>query len=395
MHLGYFGLMGYRQRGKSPHEVFREHIEQVVHADQLGFEIAWFAEHHFSNYCICPSPLIMAARCAGVTKRIRLGPAVVVAPLYDPARLLAEIGMVDCLSDGRLVLGLGSGYQPFEFERFGKDLALARPMLSEFLDMLHLAFAHETFAYDGQHYRMPSTHISARPVAGLPEIWIAGDHEFGHRLCARRGYVPLFTGRWSGADYQREMRKRIAAAYVAEGRDPDSMPLGVQRFMCVTASHTETLDYVDNARHQMRLANALRRRAEVTDGAMMREIPIPNEISLEEMAQNLLVGDCETIAQRLCEEIRAARPVAHDVPLSGRRLLAGQRAANHGKADARDRADGRTGVGPACQSRGTHAGGGSGRTVKGESERRSDRLRPQEVLRTWTSAVAQGCRLRG
>jgi len=181
MHLGYFGLMGYRERGKPPHEVFREHIEQVIHADRLGFEIAWFAEHHFSNYCICPSPLIMAARCAGVTQRIRLGSAVVVTPLYDPARLLAEIGMVDCLSEGRLVLGVGSGYQPYEFGRFGKDLAQARQMLNEFLDMLHLAFGNETFTYHGEHYRMPETHISARPMRGLPEIWIAGDHEFGHR----------------------------------------------------------------------------------------------------------------------------------------------------------------------------------------------------------------------
>ena len=57
----------------------------------------------------------------------------------------------------------------------------------------------------------------------------------------------------------------------------------------------------------MRLASALRRRAEVTDGAMMHEIPVPNEISLEEMARSLLVGDCETIAKRLCDEIRAAR----------------------------------------------------------------------------------------
>ena len=308
MHLGYFGLMGYRHRGKSPHEVFREHIDQVKHADQLGFEIAWFAEHHFSNYCICPSPLIMAARCAGVTRRIRLGPAVVVAPLYDPARLLAEIGMVDCLTDGRLVLGLGSGYQPYEFDRFGKDLAHARPMLDEFLDMLHLAFDSETFTYDGRHYHMPSTHISARPVGKLPEIWIAGDHEFGHRLCARRGYIPMFTGRWGGADYQREMRARIAAAYDSEGVPQDRMPLGVQRFMCVTSSRQETLEYVENARHQMRLANALRRRAEVMEGAMMREVPIPNEISIEEMARNLLVGDCETIARRLCDEIRASRP---------------------------------------------------------------------------------------
>ena len=308
MDFGYFGLMGYRERGTAPQRVFREHIEQVIHADRLGFEIAWFAEHHFSNYCICPSPLVMAARCAGETNRIRLAPAVIVAPLYDPARVLAEIGMVDCLCDGRLVLGLGSGYQQYEFERFGRDLAHARAMLEEFLDMLELAFTRETFTYHGTHYRLPSTHISARPVGGIPEIWIAGDNEAGHRLCARRGFVPMFTGRWLGADYLKEMRARVAAGYEAEGRDPDAFPLGIQRFLCVSDSRAETLDYVDNARHQIRLASALRRRAEVMDGGMMTEVPMPNEPSLEEMAQNLLVGDCETIAERLVAEIRAARP---------------------------------------------------------------------------------------
>jgi alkanesulfonate monooxygenase SsuD/methylene tetrahydromethanopterin reductase-like flavin-dependent oxidoreductase (luciferase family) len=104
------------------------------------------------------------------------------------------------------------------------------------------------------------------------------------------------------------MRARIGTAYRAEGRDAEHVPLGVQRFMCVTANEAETLAYVDNARHQMRLANALRRRAEVMDGGMMTETPIPNEISLEQMARNLLVGDCETIAARLCEDIRAAQP---------------------------------------------------------------------------------------
>ena len=308
MHFGYFGLMGYRERGTPPQQVFREHIEQVKLADRLGFEIAWFAEHHFSNYCICPSPLLMAARCAGETTSIKLAPAVVVVPLYHPARVLAEIGMVDCISDGRLVLGLGSGYQPYEFERFGKDLTVAQPMLEEFIDLLNIAFAGETFSFEGEHYRMPSTHISARPVNGLPEIWIAGDNEFGHRLCARRGFVPLFTGRWCGPDYLREQRERVADSFVAEGRDPAAMPLGIQRFMCVTASRAETLAYVDNARHQMRLASALRRRAEVMDGAMMNEIPMLNEIPIEQMAENLLVGDCETIAERLANEIRAARP---------------------------------------------------------------------------------------
>ncbi len=250
----------------------------------------------------------MAARCAGETKTIKLAPAVIVTPLYEPARLLAEIGMVDCLTDGRLVLGVGSGYQPYEFERFGKDLALARPMLEEFMDILELAFTAETFTFEGEHYQMPSTHISARPVNELPEIWVAGDNEFGHRLCARRGYVPMFTGRLAGPEYLIEMREGIAGAFVAEGRDPETMPLGIQRFMCVTKNRAETMDYVDNSRYQMRLASALRRGAEVLDGAMMNEIPIPNEGPIEEMAENLLVGDCATIAERLCNEIRAIRP---------------------------------------------------------------------------------------
>ena len=307
MQFGYFGLMGYREKDTPPQRVFEEHVEQVKHADQLGFETAWFAEHHFSNYCICPSPLMMAAHCAAVTESIKLGPAVVVVPLYDPARLLAEIGMVDCLSGGRLVLGVGSGYQPYEFDRFGKDLVDAQGMLTEFLDMLVLAFEQETFSYDGQHTKLPSTHISARPVNGLPDIWLAGDNPFGHRLCAQRGYTPMFTGRWLGADYQRTMRARIAEMFAAEGRDTSTMPLGVQRFMCVTNSREETLAYADNCRHQMRLASALRRRAEVMDGGMMTEVPLPEEISLEEMAENLLIGDCETIAERLCGEIRASR----------------------------------------------------------------------------------------
>ena len=216
--------------------------------------------------------------------------------------------MVDCLAGGRLVLGVGSGYQPYEFERFGVDITTARSMLEEFLDMLHAAFASETFSHDGEHYSMPSTHISARPVAGIPPIWIAGDNEAGHRLCARGGYVPMITGRWSGPEYLREMRARIDHAYQLEGFAPGSAPVGIQRFMCVTASREETLEYVDNARHQMRLASALRRRAEVMDGAMMNEIPMVNEIPIEQMADNLLVGDCETIAERLCAEIRAANP---------------------------------------------------------------------------------------
>jgi alkanesulfonate monooxygenase SsuD/methylene tetrahydromethanopterin reductase-like flavin-dependent oxidoreductase (luciferase family) len=308
MDFGHFSLMGYRERGYTSRQIFTEHGEQVKLAEQAGIEFAWFAEHHFSNYCTCPTPLMMAAYCAGFTTKIRLGTAVIVAPLYNPARVLAEIGMVDAMSNGRLALGIGSGYQPYEFERFGADLAASKAMMEEFLDILELAFTQEVFSYSGKHYQLPETHISARPIDGIKEIWIAGDNEAGHRLCARRGYIPLFAGRHKGAEYFAEMRGKIEATYRAEGKDASNVPMAYQRFFCVTESAAETRDYVDNCRHQMRLASALRRRAEVMDGAMMNEIPFTDEPSLEEMEQNLLVGDCESIAEKLVKEINLGQP---------------------------------------------------------------------------------------
>jgi hypothetical protein len=101
MEFGIFNLMGSRDPEKPTAEVFTEVAEQTRLADELGYAIAWFAEHHFSNYCLCASPLMLIAHCASITKKIRLGTAVVVLPLYNPARLLAEIATADALSDGR------------------------------------------------------------------------------------------------------------------------------------------------------------------------------------------------------------------------------------------------------------------------------------------------------
>jgi hypothetical protein len=119
MEFGIFNLMGSRDPEKPTAEIFAEVAEQTRLADELGYAIAWFAEHHFSNYCLCASPLMMVAHCASITKKIRLGTAVIVLPLYNPARLAAEIATADALSNGRLMLGVGAGYQPYEFERFG------------------------------------------------------------------------------------------------------------------------------------------------------------------------------------------------------------------------------------------------------------------------------------
>ena len=308
MHFGQFNLMGYRTPGARAHEIYDNAVEQVKAAEANGFEISWFAEHHFSNYCVCPSPLMMLARLAGETKRIKLGSAVVVTPLYQPVRLISEIGMVDALTHGRLVLGVGSGYQPYEFERFGEKLDDAVPKLFEFMEMLELAFTRDVFSYDGKHYRVPETHIAPRPVNGLPEVWVAGDNPALHRLAARKGWTVMLTPRHASVPQLLEARDRLAAVFAAEGLDATRVAIAPLRHVCITDDKAEAENFMENARHQIRLSQSLRFREELMDGTMLVEKPYKSEPPMEEFARHMLVGSAELVAERLTALIAAARP---------------------------------------------------------------------------------------
>jgi alkanesulfonate monooxygenase SsuD/methylene tetrahydromethanopterin reductase-like flavin-dependent oxidoreductase (luciferase family) len=308
MDFGQFNLMGYRTPGTKAHQIYDNAIEQVKAAEQAGFAIAWFAEHHFSNYCVCPSPLMMLARLAGDTKRIKLGSAVVVTPLYQPVRLISEIGMVDALTHGRLVLGVGSGYQPYEFERFGEELAHSVPKLFEFMEMLELAFSRDTFSYEGKHYRLAETHIAARPVKGPPDIWVAGDNPALHQLAARKGWTVMLTPRHASVPQLLQARERLADVYASQGVDKARVAIAPLRHVCITDSKSEAENFIENARHQIRLSQSLRFREELIDGTMLVEKPYKGEPPVEEFVKHVLIGDAETVAERITALIGAARP---------------------------------------------------------------------------------------
>src|SRR5437764_3037169 len=213
MQYGIFNLRGLCDPEKPTAEVFAEVAEQTRLADEFGYAIAWFAGHHSSTYCLCASPVMLAAHCASITKKIRLGTAVVVLPLYNPARLLAEIATADALSNGRLMLGVGAGYQPYEFERFGVDIKANLEMTEEFCDILDHAFSQDFFSYNGKHYQIPATHIPARPVQKPLPIYVAGHTEAMFRAAARHGYRVLSSGRGGGAALLAEQYQFIRDAY--------------------------------------------------------------------------------------------------------------------------------------------------------------------------------------
>ena len=106
--------------------LFEEGIEQIQYAEELGFDFVLVAEHHFSNYGMSPAPLLQALAIAERTKRIRVGTAVLVLPVWQPLRLAEEIAVLDNLTEGRFFCGIGRGYQPHEFARFGVTVEESR-----------------------------------------------------------------------------------------------------------------------------------------------------------------------------------------------------------------------------------------------------------------------------
>ena len=102
------------------HAVIEETIEQCVLADRMGFDTVWFVEHHFlTSFSMSPCPEVMFGALSRLTKRIRLGFGVVILPYHHPVRVAERVAMVDHLSGGRFILGLGASGPQVEAPHVG------------------------------------------------------------------------------------------------------------------------------------------------------------------------------------------------------------------------------------------------------------------------------------
>src|SRR5690348_7796925 len=105
---------------QSSRQIFDTVIHQTRIADDLGFEYAWFAEHHaHAHFGHLPAPLLLALHLAGQTKQIRLGTAIICLNLHHPLSIAEQTATADLLSGGRMAIGFGSGSTPEEFALFG------------------------------------------------------------------------------------------------------------------------------------------------------------------------------------------------------------------------------------------------------------------------------------
>jgi alkanesulfonate monooxygenase SsuD/methylene tetrahydromethanopterin reductase-like flavin-dependent oxidoreductase (luciferase family) len=158
--------------GISPASQLEERLQLVELYDRLGFDRYMLTEHHGTPLNLVPSPHLFLAAASQRTTRIRLGTLVTLLPLYNPMRLIEEVGMLDMLTGGRLELGLGRGVSAPEITTYGIDPADTPAMFDETYEILIKGLTSDVLAHEGRFYSIKEALMVVPPVQQpRPPLW--------------------------------------------------------------------------------------------------------------------------------------------------------------------------------------------------------------------------------
>ena len=166
---------------------FEETLRECQRAEAAGFDSVWLGEHH-NNPILYPAPLIGLAAIASRTRSVSLGTGVLLLPLYHPMMVAEEGALVDVISGGRLILGVGAGYAPEEFAAFGCALNERGSRLEEGASLLRRLWTEVNVTHRGKHYQVENATVAPRPLQQpRPPIWFGAWAEAAIRRAARLG----------------------------------------------------------------------------------------------------------------------------------------------------------------------------------------------------------------
>ena len=299
MKLG-FGLITcqrYPGDPRSDAELYSEALDLAVLAERVGFDSVWVSEHHFVDDAYLPSLLPVCAAMAARTEHIEVGTALLLAPLYEPLRLAEDAAVVDLISGGRLVLGLGLGWRGEEFEGLRVPLGERVARLEDTVLVLRQAWAGE-LVKGGTRLRyagVPVTPAPARP--GGPPLWIGGLSEPAIRRAGRigDGFMATDVTPASLAEQVRWAREERTRA----GEDPDGLSIGL---------HLSTFPFVGDADEAWERVGAYHHyvawKYEDMEGARSRTGPAtaPPPLSDEQergLREGIVLGPPEQVAERI------------------------------------------------------------------------------------------------
>lgn len=236
------GIFDHMDRGVAPLDSFYEERLKLVEAyDRAGFYGYHVAEHHATPLGVAPCPGIWLAAVAQRTRRLRFGPLVYLLPLYHPIKLLEEVCMLDQISGGRMLLGVGRGISPIELRYYGLDPDQTPAMYAEALQVILAGMTSPVLNFVGEHYQFRDVPMELAPFqAPHPPLWYGLGRAEAVPWAARNKVNVV--GNLPGAG-MRALTDRFRAEWDGLGNDPADLPLmGVGRHVVVAQTEKEALE---------------------------------------------------------------------------------------------------------------------------------------------------------
>jgi probable F420-dependent oxidoreductase len=286
MKFGLYSSIANPPRGEHLDRCIDETIAEAQLAEASGFDSCFFGEHHQDRDGFLPSPLIVATAVAARTTRLRVGTSVILLPLHHPVRVAEDVITLDLVSRGRVVLGVGIGYQPADFRAFGVPMEHRIARFEESIEILRLCWAGEPFSFRGKHYTLENVQVCPRPFQRPgPPLWIGASVPAAARRAGR--VADGFVGTPSTS---LENATRLADVYRQTAREAGREPEVIQMrdaWVAATRAEADTVygPHVMTA-YRYYWENRL---------AEFRNMPADTPFTLQSLAPDrLILGDPET-----------------------------------------------------------------------------------------------------
>jgi probable F420-dependent oxidoreductase len=237
----------YARDSRFDDQAFRAHVRRV---EELGlFESAW-AQEQVIGAAGSLAPLETLTYAAACTERLRLGCAVFILPLHNPLHLAKAISSLDCISHGRVDVGVASGGRGRPFAAFGIDPDKPVARFNEALALMKVCWTEREINFDGRLWKLQGASMAPKPVQKpYPPIWFGGSVPAGMRRAVRHGDGFMGAGSQTTAQFAEQV-KVVREELSAQGREPDTFRIGKRVYV-----HVDD----DAARGRQRLEDALAR----------------------------------------------------------------------------------------------------------------------------------------
>lgn len=238
------GLAKNRALPASFSEMYSLYVEGAKAAEEMGFDAYGSAEHHFMYDGFLPMPLNALAAVAAATQRIKLITGTLLLPVYDPLRIAEDAATLDVLCGGRLMLGLGMGYRPMEFDGFGLSKRTRGKRLVEMMKIIREATSKDVFSYDGEFHTYRNVRLHPTPLQRPIPIWLCGRTSLNAaRRAGAAGFpywlanVPLERAEAMMAEYRRLGRE--------QGYPEEQLKVAVFKDVCIASTVKEAQEMRD------------------------------------------------------------------------------------------------------------------------------------------------------